>query len=485
VHARILKYLSLAILWSSVYSQSAPASETSDNLIVQVAGNPQLFIDDYAIRKMEGVRRELQTPYLYPEPLIKQEYPWEKRCLIANPVIYDKHTNKFRCWYGASEHEKGSPEYFSCYAESNDGIHWERPMIGEGPFKSWETTYEKHNIVGGVAFILPAGGPVTEKYRAVNGATSEDGIHWTPDEEAAESWKKAVLKNDTMNSVVWFNGQYLAYVRNQEYDHRPKGALQRAIAITTSLDGRHWTPKKTIWMTDRQDGYPWAQPHGLAVLNYGDILIGLLPIMYMDPVYANNTLADWDIQLLSSRDGLHWERVCDRQAFMPQGQVDPPVWDVRRNPAGSPFIKDDTIYMYYTGTNCRHGEKPLLESTHGTGLATLPADRFVAICPASDQKVGILETAFFQFQGKELLVNAEAALGELQVELINKAEQVIPEFDRDHCTLVRYDNLRYRVFWKSKKKDASLADAIEDHWPIALRFILKKNAKLFAWQIRP
>jgi hypothetical protein len=455
----------------------------SDNIIITVSSHPQLFVDDYGVRRMEGVRRELQKPHLSPEPLIKQEYPWEKRCLIANPVIYDERINKFRCWYAASEHPDGKPEYFTCYAESNDGIHWERPMIGEGTFKSWETTYEKHNIVGGVVFILPPGGPATEKYRAVNGATSENGIHWKTDEEAAESWKQAVLKNDTLTSVVWFNGQYLAYVRNQEYDHRPKGGLQRAVALTASSDGRHWMPKKTIWMTDVPDGYPWAQPHGLAVLNCGDILIGLLPMMHIDPFYGNDKLADWDIQLLSSRDGIHWERVCDREVFIPQGQVEPPVWDVRRNPAGSPFRKGDTIYMYYTGTNCRHAEKPLLESTHGTGLATLPADRFVAIRPESDKKAGILETGFFQFSGKELLVNAEAALGELQVELINKAEQVIPAFDRDHCTLVRHDDLRYRVFWKTRKKEAPLADAVDEHQPIALRFILKKNAKLFAWQI--
>ncbi len=454
-----------------------------------ISDQVQLFLDDELIDWRVNVKRQLQKPTKHPaNPLLRADQPWETYIGLYGSVMYDPDSGKFRCWYLAKGTEPGLPdtpegpvtvEYYQCYAESADGIHWEKPPVG---FKAYGP-HKNTNIVinNSHSFSIlrdPAPSDPNKKYLGAGGAIfgfSPDGIHWTK-----QSWD-AVGKNDTGTSVIKWHNEFLAFVRNQEEDHRPKNNLQRAVALCISNDFEHWTYKQTIFMTDKEDGSPWTQPYGMSVTPYGDQLIGLMFMLYLDPVEGNNMFGDMNIQILTSRDGRNWSRVADRAVFL-EGTTG--SWDGMRimSPAASMFVKDDLVYIYYNGSNTRHGDKKT-KSVSCIGLATLPADRFVSFQPENPEKEAILETCLLQFTGGDLILNAETQPEDLRVELIDPHGLVVEGFDRSTCKLTKQDALRYRVTWNTPAGEKSLADA-RTIQPLALRFILKENAKVYAFQIR-
>jgi hypothetical protein len=152
------------------------------------------------------------------------------------------------------------------------------------------------------------------------------------------------------------------------------------------------------------------------------------------------------------------------------------------SPATSMFVKDDVVYVYYSGANTRHGDKQSKNVT-SLGLATLPADRFVAMQAERADKEAVLETYLLQFTGGELIVNAAATPEDLKVELVDPHGFVVEGFDRTTCKLSKQDDLRYRVTWNTPAGEKALAGARKNE-PIALRFVLARQAQLFSFTIR-
>ena len=145
-------------------------------------------------------------------------------------------------------------------------------------------------------------------------------------------------------------------------------------------------------------------------------------------------------------------------------------------------VKDDTIYVYYTGTNVRHGDKTS-KSDWAIGLATLPADRFVALKPKSPGKEAIVETHPLRFEGDTLIINANGRERRSQGRGAHGRGEAIPGFDRNACKLIPRDNLRSRVTWTCSSGDQSLGRARIGNKPFRLRFILSDHAELFSFAV--
>ena len=471
--------------------------------MLDLSSNPQLLLDDYVIARVQNVRRELQQPARHAaNPLIVQDQPWEVGHIsVYGTVLQDPETGGFRCWYQASRGKSKVPDvsdgpvtvkYYACHAESEDGIVWTKPLVGPEPFGE----FERNNVVlpGSHSICVihtPDDPDPARRYKSAGGplqAFSPDGIRWD-----ASDWKYAVGKNDTGTSVVRWGGQWLAYVRNQEFDERPSGNLQRAVAVTRSDDFVRWTPKETIWMTDAEDGYPWTQPYGLCASAYGDQLIAMLPLVCLEPIDGNNALGDMEVQVMSSRDGRNWHRVADRAVFLaggPGGPIEDRPWDNSVYPSSTLLTVDDEVRLYYSGTNGRHGEGKTPEgkaaaskSRSGIGLATLPAERFVAVRPADGGAAAVLETKALRFSGEDLLVNA--ALGDspdqMRVDVLDAGGGPIGGCGADICRLIAHDKLRYRVIWEEGGEARSLKQAAGGG-PVALRFTWTEG-DFFAFQV--
>ncbi|MEX2172537.1 MAG: C45 family autoproteolytic acyltransferase/hydrolase [Pirellulales bacterium] len=479
--------ISLACMAYLVASLLFARATIADHDIIKLSGQPQLFLDDHLVATSTNLERRVEQPAKHPDnPVMVQDLPWEKRLIATyGTVLYDEESGKFRCWYTAGEHKDGIPdtpdgtvtaEYFICYAESDDGIHWQKPLVSQEKFG----LHDQHNIViptghGFCVLPSPDASDPNKRYLGVGGAIfgfSPDGISWD-----TKNWRDAVGKNDTSSCVIRWNDEYLAYVRYQVKDPAWPGVM-RGVGLCSSSDFEHWTPKELILTTDEKDGYPWTQPYGIAVTPYGDQLIGILSLLHLDRIEGNNSLGDEDTQLIVSRDGRNWSRVGQRTPFLAPS---PGTWDQGRihAPATSMLVKDDVVYIYYSASDNRHGSGSW--GVAGIGLATLPADRFVALQREDSDAGGVLETRLLEVSGNSLLVNASAEETDLQVELLDDAGQVIPGFDRDSSRLITHDKLRFRVVWERDGKQHTLGDAAKNQ-PLALRFVLGDGA-LYAFQI--
>ncbi|MBN1555181.1 MAG: hypothetical protein JXA11_10585 [Phycisphaerae bacterium] len=461
----------------------------------------ELFLDDDLVASMTGLKRTLEKPTKCPKnPLITRTKPWEKRCLeIYGTVMFDEAMKKFRCWYLASGSPSGIPdvlehpgtaEYPICYAESKDGLVWNKPLLSP-PIGS----YQKTNIViakgvaegsshGWCVFRESDESDPQRRYKGAGGAifgTSPDGMHWT-----LHNWKPAVGKNDTSTSVVKWNGEYLAYVRHQMtvpekgIQSRPGGptwgGTMRGVGLCVSKDFNTWTPKELVFRTDEKDNYPWTQPYGLAVTAYGNQLIGIPWMLHLLEKDGNNTLGPVDMQLVVSRDGRNWKRVADRAVFLAPSRG---KWDSKMVwPGTTMFVKDDKVHLYYSGKDSLHGDG---WSNVAIGLATLPADRFVAVEPAGND-AGVLQTKPMTSKGTNLVVNAKVPSdGALRVELVDAKGNSLSGFAAAACRLNKRDSLRFDVVWGKEKN--TIAEAMK-HGPVAIRFHINKGAKLFAYEIR-
>ena len=128
-----------------------------------------------------------------------------------------------------------------------------------------------------------------------------------------------------------------------------------------------------------------------------------------------------DVQLAVSADGINWERP-DRRPYIPLGLET--EWDGGMTYAGLGMIrKDNEIWMYYSGTRCRHGTADPERTYGGIGRLVQRLDGFVSA--DFDYTGGEFTTPLVKFSGAQLQLNVDcSAMGEIWVEL--RDERGIP-----------------------------------------------------------
>lgn len=473
--------------------QAARIKVRASTTMQSLPANPALFLDDQHIAAASGVRRIMNRPTKHPQnPVMVRDQPWEARVIeLYGTVLYDDDRKIFRCWYLANEQSKknavvDTPEgnalakYYQCYAESDDGVVWRKPPVGRGKLGP----YDRHNMVipeahGFCVIHTPDDPDPNRRYKGAGGAVrgiSPNGIDWTLSE-----WRSAVGKNDTGTSVVRWNGQYLAYVRYQISDPAWPGVM-RGVGLCVSDDFEHWSTKELILRTDERDGYPWVQPYGLSVTPYGDQLIGLLWMLRLDHVENNNRLGDMDVQLVVSRDGRRWARVADQQVFLAST---PESWDRGRIiPSTTLLVKDDEVYIYYTGTDTRHGEA---WGNPAIGLARLPKDRFVAVRANRNDVPGIVQTTpLLTAADSTLVVNAAVSSPEdLKIELMDeRCQKAIDNFDCSKSHLRAKGPNRYTVVWVDQERNVRSISDRPTRAAVSIRFILRGDASLYSFEVQ-
>ena len=98
---------------------------------LDIGSDRQLFVDDLLIDSSEGVRRRLQEP-VRREIAIPGDRPWDAGNVCAGGFMEDGE-GRYRAWYRCDA-EPGMQlkrsGHDTAYAESADGIHWEKPNLG-------------------------------------------------------------------------------------------------------------------------------------------------------------------------------------------------------------------------------------------------------------------------------------------------------------------------------------------------------------------
>ena len=475
----------------------------------QILRGRQLFIDDDLIESMDGVARTLHQPVKHAaNPLVVQDRAWEEGGPGYTTVLYDPHEKVFRMWYGYWIEDAKPSEQVLCYATSGDGIHWEKPVLNEqtgsnkvsipritgfqcaGIFRDpMERNQEKR-----FKMLFSAAPDGTSQAWATGAAYSPDGITWTLEPEFP-----LIPFSDTQICPFWDpqRGRYVAHLR-----YGPPN--DRIAARIESEDFVHWSPKVTLfsYRQSRLDRPFQTQHYQMTVAPYHGNYIGLMFAYHgetIQPIPEDELWRDKsNTQLTYSRNGVTWLRVGHRGAYRPHELVsEDRDWKAESTqatfipygehgqdwdwgsayPAYQPVLTeiDDTIYLYYVGTNTRHwasyhGDK---DKKSGIGLATLRADGFVSV-----EGNGTLTTKPLVFLGDTLLVNADARGGTLRVEAMDASGKVIEGFSRNDCTPIVGDSVRHVVTW-NENPDCNLIQAR----PIRLRFYME-NAKIYSFEAR-
>ena len=133
--------LSLLVFWqqASAAPVKVPAGlfkDVNDTTIGQarLVRGTQLFIDDWLIESLEGVRRQLNQPVKHKRnPVLVKDKPWEQSGPGYGTVHYDPEAKLFRMWYQTwKKVPRGAVSEGNLYlATSRDGVTWSKPVINK------------------------------------------------------------------------------------------------------------------------------------------------------------------------------------------------------------------------------------------------------------------------------------------------------------------------------------------------------------------
>lgn len=455
-----MKSLTLFILPSAamgllLLAGSLPSSAAT--VPIPVDSTKQLFLDDFLIGSLTRVTRAVEQARKFSgNPVVWPTEPWEPpMATVYGSVIRDG--AMFKMWYKSGMGVG--------YAESGDGIHWEKTRLDLTLIKG-----EKSNIL----FTKKAktSGPeelpffyelfgvhrderepdparrykmgfldIDFKYKGSDGdpfhkgqrrglgvAGSPDGIHW----KLINSWAtESIVDGATHWMFDAARQKYVLYGRTRKAlpevaaawatnDWFKKWFSGRAVARVESSDFVSWDftrpDSAPVALTADLQDRPGTEIYSMKVFPYEGIYIGLVQVFHATP--DDSTL---DVQLAVSRDSIHFERISDRSPFVPLGPVG--SWD-RFNLSlanNEPILTGDELRFYYGGRMYRHTPYAGADAgpeRSGIGFTTIQRDRFVSLQASFDG--GEIMTKPLTLKGP-LHLNAKCDFGEIHVDLLNQA----------------------------------------------------------------
>ena len=485
---------------------------------IELGQHRQLFVDDYVIADMQDVKQVLNQPQKHPaNPVVWPEHPWEGDMLILyGSVVYDDVENIFKLWYVGWREVEGVR---GLYATSKDGLHWDKPQLGlvnyEGATANNRIPWFAMGMVHSPDDPDPA-----RRYKSLSrrrGTASPTGVSF----EALPGSENipGVLASDNVIPFCYdeLESRYIAFPKVV----RTSGAWKRrSVSVAVSKDFSTWNTAETVLVPDARDdelarervaaltdrvaydsGPEWhnAQFYGMCGFPYEGMYLGMLWVFDISGWAPGKAkipgIGGEDgpsaVELTSSRDRslLNWQRVCDRDVFIPVGDVDTFDGAIIYT-ANRPIIVGDEIWIYYSGNRVGHAHpmrRPKLPADYeliaktrakgpigGVGLATLRLDGWVSVDAGHVE--GILTTKSLIFEGKKkLVINANAASGSIGVEIMDQAGQPLPGFAKSDCDTFIGDAIRHTVVWNGRSDISELAGK-----PVSLRFYLQ-DAKLFSF----
>ncbi len=464
---------------------------------IDVGTRLELLVDDYLIEALRGAASfELHHP-VPQEVVLVHDAPWEGSGSGYHTVFADG--DKYRMYYKAwnllvTEEGLDRPhETLACYAESADGIHWEKPDLQLFEFEGSKS----NNIVWtgkGSHDFTPFRDPnpgcaPEERYKAIGNGSgprgayafkSADGIHWSPLQEAP------ILTDgvfDSQNLAFWdaVREEYRAYYR----DFRDG---VRGIKTATSKDFRDWTshgwleyPGATNYQLYTNQVKPYYRaPHLFIGFPTRYIERGWSPSMEALPnpdhrrvrsaAQDRYGMAITDGLLMTSRDGITFKRW--DEALLRPGRRNNENWAYGDNYIAWHVLETapDTLSLYATESYWTQPGSKLRRFT-------LRVDGFVSV--SAPMAGGEIVTKPLVFHGDELVLNfATSAAGSIRIELQEADGTPIPGFTLDDAPPIFGDDTARVAPWKNGGHLAEFAGAA-----VRLRIQLE-DANLYSLQFQ-
>ncbi len=505
-----------ALTWVFLAWLCAPALAAEP---IDIHSRRELFVDDYLIEQLVG-KAQLRLHHPTPrEVAIVCDRPWEGNGGNYMTVFQDG--NRYRMYYrGAHEvytktGSRAAHREVYGYAESKDGIHWDRPELGLFEFDG----SKKNNIVldgvGTHAFSpfkdTNPKCPSEARYKALGTGGGKHGLYAF---KSPDGIRWSLLSPDPVITKGAFDSQNLAFwdeIRREYREYHRDFRNGRDIRTATSKDFITWTEPKFLEYADwphAADQIPdleVAQPPParsgqlytnqiLAYYRAPHLFLGF-PTRYLDRGWTESAkaLPRYDYRqlrgarsrregtavteglLMSSRDGGRFAVWSD--AFIRPGLRLRDNWfygDGYQNwglVETKSAIEDGPpeLSIYVSERNLQ--ETGCLFRRH-----TLRLDGFVsAHAPMSG---GELITKPLTFQGSRLMLNcASSAAGSIRVEIQNAEGKPLPGFTLKQCHQIYGDDLQRTVSWQDGGELGKLAGV-----PVRLRFVLR-DADVYSFRL--
>ena len=444
--------------------------------VIPIDVGRQLFVDDFLVGETDLTRTYHAAEYYPGNPVLAPDKPWEVESKFptampfSDGVWYDPADGLHKMWY------MGGYTDCTCYATSTDGIHWEKPELDVVP--GTNIVHQAGRDSSTVWLDLEEPDP-SRRYKMwlyqwpensdrMTGYFSPDGIHWG---------EPAIVSGPTGDrSSVFFNpfrGVWVYSIR--EYFPASVGRCRRYSEDPDPIEAAKWgAGEAALWIgadsldPKRDDLGTPCQLYNLDCVAYESILLGLFSIWRGQP---QDRAKPNEIVLGYSRDGFHWHRPV-RSAFIPVSEAFGDWnWGNVQSAGGGCLVVGEKLRFYVSGRSGVEGSSG--SGTSATGLATLRRDGFCSMDAVDEE--GVLTTRPVTFSGKRLFVNAEAEGGEIRVEVLDEAGNVL----RPPSRPVRTDSTLAPVTWKGTEPLAKLAGT-----PVRFRFTLQ-NARLYSFWVSP
>lgn len=455
-----------------------PPYLVSPPAVIPIDVGRQLFVDDFLVESTT-LQRVYHVPEYYPHnPVLSPDRPWEQEdgptaMVFSDGVWWDPQDQLFKMWY------MGGYVRGTCYATSQDGIHWEKPELDVVPGTNIVHPVRRDSSTVWLDLEDPdpqrryklAIYPYPERPGALELYFSADGIHW------GEPVGRTGPTGD--RSTIFWNPFRKVWVYSVRWDTAVMGRMRSYRESPDLLAGALWEPGQLVeWVgADELDpprddlGTP-CQLYNLDAVAYESLLLGLFSIWRGQPAdraKPNEVLVGY------SRDGFHWTRPV-RTAFIPVSErYGDWNWGNVQSAGGCCLVVGDRLYFYVSGRSGARGSPA--SGVSATGLAILRRDGFASM--EAGEQVGTLTTRPVRFGGKYLFVNLAAPQGELKVEVLGEDGEPLGPYTQDRCVPVRADSTLQRITWEGAEDLAPVAEQ-----PVRLRFHLR-NGRLYSFWVSP
>ena len=398
-------------------------------MCVQIdASTSQLFLDDAVIERSVRLRRVIHEPVKhFGNPVYTVQASWEGRGVIYLGGVYiDPADRLWKAWY-VTLFPPEYPEivYAVCVIYSEDGIRWFRPELDVYRGHNGERTnivldlgraggtgapsvmYESENPDEPWVMYLSTCWPHDSGEYKGYFLRSRDGIHWRWLQERPEGIVHGC--SDRMTCMRRPDAEYPYVIMGRHEAETARYGLKRvSFCRAVSPERGVQDGAYEVVVPDLEDD-PAGQVYHARGFPYAGTYVGLFQwFMETDDPYG-------EMELVTSRDGLHWTRVPPRRPFLPRspggralGAFDAQVTDTALSPpvptrngkldAENP----DTLSFYYWGGQSMHGNRHISWG-RGIGLAQLRLDGFCSV--RALRYPGTLHTRSFVWPGGRLLLS--------------------------------------------------------------------------------
>jgi hypothetical protein len=459
----------------------------------------QLFLDDEVIEHANRLQRVVHQPIKhFANPLYTAKAPWEGNGIYYLGGVYiDPGEKIWKAWY-VTLYPPEYPEiiFAVCMIVSKDGIHWRRPELdvftghngektnivlelgpGTGGTTAPSIMYEPENKDEPWTMFISTAPKGNWRYKGYI-LRSPDGAHWRWTRDRHEGVDHGM--GDRCTAMLGPDPKFPYVIMSRAEKESQKWSLVRATHRAAINEEEVDDKDRNVLVVypDVEDP-PGGQIYHAHGFRYENTYVGLFQ-WYWE---TNDPYAE--MELITSRDTVHWRRVNPRKPFLPcgphggtSGAFDARATDTAMGPPVRYGVGGrETLWFYYWGGPAMHGNRHVTW-TRSLGLAQLRVDGFCSL--RANRFPATLFTKPMVWPGGKLQVNASVlgggGGGHICAEVLGEGLEPVDGMTRADADRLAGDGIRLDQTWQG---DAHRISAMQGK-RIRLKFYLE-NVDLYSF----